>query len=300
KIHLSLSVYWTVMLLVVVFLVEHQRRTEGLILRRIKTFCLAGTVIGMLKMTRKLTQDMSPDESEDTWADVHKLLAPFVYQSILDVAGMWVKTGQYLSSRADVMPQPYLDELSKCQDSVPASPYDEVDETVKEQLGRPLTELFASVDREALASASVAQVHCCTLKDGRKAVVKVQHRRVRQLFLEDLKNISRLVRLVAWAEKDYDFRPVMNEWTSESYKELDFFCEAKNLLRIGRAMKRSGLAVIVPELVPEFTRMKVVVMTFCEGFKVTDDKALAAAELDREGVMRAVTESFAYQVTASI
>lgn len=48
----------------------------------------------------------------------------------------------------------------------------------------------------------------------------------------------------------------MNEWTSESYKELDFFCEAKNLLRIGRAMKRSGLAVIVPELVPEFTRMK--------------------------------------------
>lgn len=63
---------------------------------------------------------------------------------------------------------------SKCQDSVPASPYDEVDETVKEQLGRPLTELFASVDREALASASVAQVHCCTLKDGRKAVVKVR------------------------------------------------------------------------------------------------------------------------------
>ncbi|CAM9245435.1 unnamed protein product [Scytosiphon promiscuus] len=295
KLNLSLSVYWTVMLVVVICLSEHQRRTEGLILRRIKTFCLAGTVIGTLKMTRKLTQDMSPDESEDTWSDVHKLLAPFVYQSILDVAGMWVKTGQYLSSRADIMPQPYIDELSKCQDSVPASPYDEVDETVKEQLGRSLTELFASVNREALASASVAQVHCCTLKDGRKAVVKVQHRRVRQLFLEDLKNISRLVRLVAWAEKDYDFRPVMNEWTSESYKELDFFCEAKNLLRIGKAMKRSGLAVIVPELVPEFTRMKVVVMTFCEGFKVTDAKALAAAELDREGVMRAVTESFAYQ-----
>lgn len=62
---------------------------------------------------------------------------------------------------------------SKLQDAVPASPYDEVDETVKEQLGRPLTELFATVDREALASASVAQVHRCTLKDGRKAVVKV-------------------------------------------------------------------------------------------------------------------------------
>lgn len=62
---------------------------------------------------------------------------------------------------------------SKLQDAVPASPYDEVDETVKEQLGRPLAELFATVDREALASASVAQVHRCTLKDGRKAVVKV-------------------------------------------------------------------------------------------------------------------------------
>lgn len=62
---------------------------------------------------------------------------------------------------------------SKLQDAVPASPYDEVDATVKEQLGRPLAELFATVDREALASASVAQVHRCTLKDGRKAVVKV-------------------------------------------------------------------------------------------------------------------------------
>lgn len=54
---------------------------------------------------------MTPTESDETWADVHKLLAPFVYQSILDLSGMWVKTGQYLSSRADVMPQPYLDEL---------------------------------------------------------------------------------------------------------------------------------------------------------------------------------------------
>ncbi|CAN0475522.1 unnamed protein product [Ectocarpus sp. 8 AP-2014] len=149
---------------------------------------------------------MSSDESDDTWADVHKLLAPFVYQSILDVAGMWVKTGQYLSSRADVMPQPYLDELSKLQDAVPASPFEEVDETVREQLGRPLAELFATIDREALASASVAQVHRCKLKDGREAVIKVQHRRVRKLFLEDLRNISRLVRMVAWAEKDYDFR----------------------------------------------------------------------------------------------
>ena len=54
---------------------------------------------------------MSPDESEDTWADTHKLLAPYMHQSILDVQGMWVKAGQYLSSRADVMPQPYIDEL---------------------------------------------------------------------------------------------------------------------------------------------------------------------------------------------
>ena len=56
-------------------------------------------------------QGMSPDESEDTWADTHKLLAPYMHQSILDVQGMRVKAGQYLSSRADVMPQPYIDEL---------------------------------------------------------------------------------------------------------------------------------------------------------------------------------------------
>ncbi|CAN0467566.1 unnamed protein product, partial [Laminaria digitata] len=62
---------------------------------------------------------------------------------------------------------------SKLQDSVPASPYEEVDLTVRQQLGQPLSELFASIDREALASASVAQVHRCQLKDGRQAVVKV-------------------------------------------------------------------------------------------------------------------------------
>ncbi|CAM9980398.1 unnamed protein product [Pylaiella littoralis] len=295
KLRVSPAVYWAIMALVVVCLREHHRRTRGVLLRRVKTFCLAGTFIFVLKMTQKFTQGMSLDDSAKTWEDTHKLLAPYVYRSILDIAGMWVKTGQYLSSRADVMPQPYIDELCKLQDSVPASPFDEVDQTVKEQLGRPLSELFATVEREALASASVAQVHRCTLKDGRKAVVKVQHRRVRRLFLEDLQNISRLVRMVAWAEKDYDFRPIIDEWAEASHGELDFVCEAANLLRIAASMKRSGLNVIIPELIPEFTRTKVVVMTFCEGFKVTDSKSLAAAELDREGVMRAVTESFAYQ-----
>ncbi|CAN0376030.1 unnamed protein product, partial [Laminaria digitata] len=126
---------------------------------------------------------------------------------------------------------------------------------------------------------------------------QIQHRRVQQLFLEDLANIRRLINIVAWAEKEFDFRPIMNEWAAESTKELDFSCEAKNLLRVGAAMKCSGLDVIIPELglFPDCSQPKVVVMTFCEGFKVTDAKALAAAELDREGVMRAVTESFAYQ-----
>lgn len=56
-------------------------------------------------------QGMNTEESDETWNDIHKLMAPFVYQSIVDISGMWVKTGQYLSSRADVMPQPYLNEL---------------------------------------------------------------------------------------------------------------------------------------------------------------------------------------------
>jgi len=116
---------------------------------------------------------------------------------------LWVKLGQYLSSRADVMPAAYLRELARCQDSLPAAPFDETRRIIEQELGKPLSEAFASVSAEPIAVASIAAVHRATLLDGSEAVVKVQHALVRRRLLADLKCLEAIGDTIRWLNNDW-------------------------------------------------------------------------------------------------
>ena len=144
-------------------------------------------------------------EVEELWHRAHLRNADLLYNSIVALRGVWVKAGQFLSSRPDIVPLEYVRKLSGLQDQIPARPWAEVEATLAEELGEGWEERFRSVDRAALSTASIAQVHRAELRDGTQVALKVMHRGIQEKMLGDLKNLTFLAELLAAREPDYDF-----------------------------------------------------------------------------------------------
>ncbi|KAG6739077.1 hypothetical protein POTOM_056659 [Populus tomentosa] len=123
---------------------------------------------------------------------------------------------KYMSSRADVLPSAFISNLKQLQDSLPPCPFEEVCHTIEKELGKSTKELFLDFDENPLATASIAQVHRATLIDGQKVVVKVQHEDIKKIILEDLKDAKSIVDWIAWAEPQYNFSPMIDEWCKEA------------------------------------------------------------------------------------
>ena len=289
----------------------YMKRSKGMIRRMIYGFWVAGVLYFNYRSLRIKTAAMmaagamSEAESEMAWDDCHKVHAIFMYESIVDLQGWWVKAGQYLSSRADVMPTPYLAHLSKLQDSIPARPIEEVIETITQELPSKLAQrVLAGLDQNALAAASIAQVHKVKLAaekagdEERLVALKVQHRGVDRVMMQDMWQMDILIRIVAYFEPENDFRPVVKEWTAEAVKELDFRTEAVNLKRVGQAVlnEHGRLEVIIPAVWDDYTTKRVLVMDFCEGFPIKRVADLDEHHVDRKILLEAVTTAFAHQI----
>ncbi|PHJ16068.1 abc1 family protein, partial [Cystoisospora suis] len=166
---------------------------------------------------------------------------------------------------------------------------------IKELRGNP-EEIFKEIDPQALASASIGQVHRAWLKDGSPVVIKVQHADVEALLSHDMKNLQQLSWAFGLLESGLNFGPVLEEWQRAAAKELDFRYELSHQLRAYEAVKRSGIDVIIPQCYPELTSKKVMVMEFVKGFKITDLDKLDEYKVDRRELMYKLCDSFAYQI----
>lgn len=251
--------------------------------RRLRAFYAVGVVLIGLRQLRQQTKDLSDDQSQPAWDAAHRVYARFLVNHMLSLRGLWVKVGQYLSSRADVVPTEYVRELSKLQDSNPADPFQTVLAIIEAELGCAWGEVFASIDQTPLGSASIAQVHRAQLlapatismprvkpssgvhdSDAaavavpevewhqlhvRDVVVKVQHPGIESVMRSDFWTLQTIIRLVAWLEKDYDFRPVIDEWAKESIKELSFVREGVVTRHMAQVTAATGLAVGIPAVV---------------------------------------------------
>lgn len=212
--------------------------------------------------------------------------------------GSYIKMAQYISSRADIVPDSFSDELSALQDAVPPSSLADVRPIIEKAMGNTkLEEAFYRFDSEALASASIAQVHRGVLKDGTDVVVKVQHPDVARLLNIDLRNIVVIFQVIAWLEPDYDFTMVAKEWSKEVRKELNFEIEGSNLQKAYQGIVLdSGLDAVVPKCLK--ATPNVLVMSYCEGMKVTDPRAFhpdpAVGLEEKAAFMKALCEVFAY------
>ena len=145
----------------------------------------------------------------------------------------FIKLGQLLSTRADLLPAPYLEALSRLQDQIEPFPYEEVDRIVSGELGVRISKAFADFDPQPLAAASLAQVHLAHMRDGRAVVVKVQRPNIREQIVEDLEALGEIAEFLdAHTElgKRYDFGNMLQDLRASLLRELDFKLEANNLI----------------------------------------------------------------------
>ncbi len=215
-----------------------------------------------------------------------------------DLGPVFVKFGQLLSTRPDLVPVDIVTELDHLQDNVAPFDKDQCRQIVEQALGQPVAQLFSNFETEPLASASVAQVHAARLKDGREVVVKVLRPGIETTIEQDIALMYILARLVQRYSVDGQrLRPVevVGEYEHTILDELNLQREAGNASQLRRNFTDSPL-LYVPEVYWEFTRRNVMVMERIYGIPVTDLKQLQAQNTNMELLAERGVEIFFKQV----
>ncbi|MFK7976475.1 MAG: ubiquinone biosynthesis regulatory protein kinase UbiB [Halioglobus sp.] len=215
-----------------------------------------------------------------------------------ELGPVFIKFGQMLSTRRDLLPEDIADELAKLQDNVPPFPANESVAIVEDALGKKVSELFASFDVEPMASASVAQVHTATLHSGESVVVKVVRPDIEPVIRQDIALLSTLAKLVAnYVPQGRRLRPVevVNDYELVILDELDLGREAANGSQLRRNFEGSNL-VYVPKVYWDYSCRNVLTMERIQGIPVTDIKKLQALGTDMKLLGERGVEIFFTQV----
>lgn len=211
-----------------------------------------------------------------------------VLRTIEELGPTFVKFGQILSTRPDLVPPDYQEQLAKLRTAVPPEPFAHVRQTVEQELGAPLEELFVAFDAEPLGSASIGQTHAAVLPDGRNVVVKVMRQGVEEQLRIDIDIMRRFAQRIekSWAvARDLDLAGFVEEFDRQIAGELDYTREGHNAERIGANFAdRSGLTV--PGIIWEFSTSRVLTMEHLRGIPIDDIEALDAAGIDRAALGR--------------
>jgi ubiquinone biosynthesis protein len=210
----------------------------------------------------------------------------------------FVKLGQLLSTRGDILPPAYLDALSRLQDKVEPFPYEEVEEIVQTELGVRISKAFSRFDREPLAAASLGQVHRAALRDGRPVAVKVQRPSIREQITEDLEAFREIAQVLAGRTemgKRFDIESMIEEFRKTLLRELDYREEAQNMVAIGVALKGFE-RIVVPQPIDDYTTTRVLTMDFISGAKVTSLTPLTKIDIDGCGLAEELFRAYLQQI----
>lgn len=191
----------------------------------------------------------------------------------------FVKLGQLLSTRSDLIPERYLEALTRLQDEVSPLSFEEVEGVLQQSLGTRASKTFAEFDRRPLASASLSQVHAARLPDGRQVAVKIQRPGARRQVVEDLEILEDLAELLAERWDTLDLPGLVHELRRTLMSELDFQRESMHLRRM-REQLSAHPEIVVPQPVDEYTSSRVLTMQFISGRKVTELDAASRTDID--------------------
>ena len=217
-------------------------------------------------------------------------------QTALKLGVLMIKLGQFLSSRADLLPERALAVLSTLQDEVPAEPFSHVVSVIETELGKPVEQIFSVLERKATAAASLGQVHKATLAaSGEEVAVKVQRANIDQLVRMDLSSLKFVIRVIMRFMNTHEFIDLMGfyrEFERTVYEEIDFVTEAANAKRF-KEMFKDDPEIYIPRVYDDYISRRVLVLEWIDGIKINDYAALDAASIDRmEAAKRTVCAYF--------
>ena len=236
--------------------------------------------------------------SEDRLNQRRQRQAVWIREGLLELGPTFIKVGQLFSTRADLFPVAYVNELSKLQDQVPAFGYEQVEKIIQEDLGKSIAQLFASFDPIPLAAASLGQVHKAKLTSGEEVVVKVQRPGLKKLFTIDLAILQKITQYFQnhpkWG-KGRDWNGIYDECCKILWLEADYLHEGRNADTFRRNFRGEDW-VKVPRIYWRYASPRVLTLEYLPGIKISHYEAIEAAGLDRKELAQLGAKAYLRQL----
>ena len=250
-----------------------QKNKSSSLARQREVFSVAFTFLFLMWWDKFWQNNTSPTR--------HKR-ADWLVRNMLELGPTFIKIGQSLSTRIDLLPPEYISSLAQLQDKVPAFSVKEAREIIELELGKSIYNIYRDFDEVPLAAASLGQVHRATLYSGEEVVVKVQRPGLKRLFDLDLLAVGKLVKVFrnyfAWTRK-YNLEGIYKEFFTILYQEIDYAIEASNADRF-RKNFTGYPRIIVPKVYWEYSTSTVLTLEYVPGIKIDDRQALEACGLN--------------------
>lgn len=257
---------------------RQNRKPQLSLIRRQQQICSAFLAFGWQLGWDYLWRRQSPK--------VRRKRARWLMHKLLSLGPTFIKIGQFLSTRIDLLPPEYIQALSELQDRVPPFSSERAIATIEESLGHPLNDLYADFEADPLAAASLGQVHRARLHSGEEVVVKVQRPNLEAILELDYRAVGQLVR---WCDRHvphsrrYELESIYEEFFSILFREIDYIQEGENADRFRENFAQVGY-VTVPKIYWEYTARRVLTMEYLPGIRVDNRAALEAFGLSPQQI----------------
>ena len=219
-------------------------------------------------------------------------------QTALELGVLMIKLGQFLSSRADLLPEKALAVLASLQDEVPAEPFSHVVSVIETELGQPVEHMFSTLERKATAAASLGQVHKGVLAStGEEVAVKVQRQNIDQLVRMDLSSLKFVILVITRfldTGNFIDLKGVYREFERTVYEEIDYVTEAANCQRFHEMFKHDP-TIYIPHVYEAYSSRRLLVLEWIDGIKINDYARLQAQGIDRLEIANRTVQSYFHQ-----
>ncbi len=241
------------------------------------------TLLKLYPVFRRFLKDRSSAKKENNsnWDHRREINGRKAVTAFIELGPTFIKLGQILSARSDILPKEYLAAFEELQDRVPPSPFSEVKQLIERNTGK-IEDVFESFDRNAISGASLGQVYRAIYR-GKPVAVKVNRPEIRETVQRDLIILERLLRLGKKRMDKFLYMSllnIVNDFSSRIFDEIDYTKEAHNLKRIRDNLAKRGEDIIIPSVIEELSGKEVLVMEYIEGIKITNVTELAKMDFD--------------------
>jgi predicted unusual protein kinase regulating ubiquinone biosynthesis (AarF/ABC1/UbiB family) len=238
---------------------------------------------------------LSAERKKRYTVKLHKKNASLIREKVIEMKGVMIKVGQFLSSRIDILPYEYTEELSQLQDQVPPHDFNEIRIQLINELNQSPEDIFSSFDKEPIAAASLGQVHRAVLKDGQIAAVKIQYPEIEKIIETDIKMFGIFVTIMRGKYRKINLRVLHEEFARIVRSELDYIQEGKNAERFQKNFKDDD-RIIIPSVKWDFTRERILTLEFVGGIKISESNTIKSSGIDSKETVNLVAEAYSKMI----